>query len=125
MLILTAPCSRFKFSQVDYVLGENPMKLSYLVGFGENYPQYVHHRGSSIPADATTGCKDGFKWLNSSAPNPNVAVGALVGGPFRNETYSDSRNNSMQGEPSTYNSALLVGVLSGLVTSSSVANSFL
>ncbi|KAL3723745.1 hypothetical protein ACJRO7_035850 [Eucalyptus globulus] len=115
----------FAISQVDYVLGENPMKLSYLVGFGENYPQYVHHRGSSIPADATTGCKDGFKWLNSSAPNPNVAVGALVGGPFRNETYSDSRNNSMQGEPSTYNSALLVGVLSGLVTSSSVANSFL
>ncbi|KAH9624582.1 hypothetical protein KSS87_004240 [Heliosperma pusillum] len=101
----------------EYVLGKNPMKLSYLVGYGDSFPQYVHHRGASIPADADTGC-DGFTWLNSNKPNPYVAIGALVGGPFLNETYIDSRNNSMQGEPSTYNSALLVGLLSGLVTTS-------
>lgn len=106
------------------MLGENPMEMSYLVGYRSKYPQYVHHRGSSIPADARTGCQDGFKWLNSSNPNPNVAVGALVGGPFLNETYIDNRNNSMQGEPSTYNSALIVALLSGLVTSSSVAKTF-
>lgn len=106
------------------MLGENPMAMSYLVGYGSKYPQYVHHRGSSIPADAHTGCQDGFKWLNSSNPNPNVAVGALVGGPFLNETYIDNRNNSMQGEPSTYNSALIVALLSGLVTSSSVPKTF-
>lgn len=104
------------------------MNMSYLVGYGSNYPQYVHHRGASIPVDADTGCRlacsDGFKRLNSSNPNPNVAVGALVGGPFLNETYIDSRNNSMQGEPTTYNSALIVGLLSGLITSSSVVGSF-
>uniref|UniRef100_A0A7N0VEI8 cellulase n=1 Tax=Kalanchoe fedtschenkoi TaxID=63787 RepID=A0A7N0VEI8_KALFE len=100
------------------------MKLSYLVGYGDNYPAYVHHRGASIPADATTGCKDGWQWLDSDKPNPNVAYGALVGGPFLNETYVDSRNNSMQGEPSTYNTALMVGLLSGLVTTSSVVESF-
>ncbi|KAA8528734.1 hypothetical protein F0562_036089 [Nyssa sinensis] len=115
---------KFAISQADYVLGNNPMKLSYLVGYGDNYPQYVHHRGASIPADAKTGCSDGFKWLDSTDPNPNVAVGALVGGPFLNETYVDSRNNSMQGEPSTYNSAVIVGLLSGLVTTSSVVQSF-
>ncbi|BFG39253.1 hypothetical protein CerSpe_255270 [Prunus speciosa] len=114
----------FAISQVDYVLGKNPMEMSYLVGYGSKYPQYVHHRGSSIPADARTGCQDGFKWLSSSNPNPNVAAGALVGGPFLNETYIDNRNNSMQGEPSTYNSALIVALLSGLVTSSSVAKTF-
>jgi len=106
------------------VLGNNPMKMSYLIGYGSNYPQYAHHRGSSIPVDAKTGCRDGFKWLNSSHPNPNVAVGALVGGPFLNETYNDSRRNSMQCEPTTYNSALIVGLLSGLITSSSMVESF-
>ncbi|KAI6688340.1 hypothetical protein NL676_025168 [Syzygium grande] len=115
---------KFAQSQADYVLGNNPIKMSYLVGYGDKYPQYVHHRGASIPADATTGCSDGFKWLNATDPNPNVAMGGLVGGPFLNETYIDSRNNSMQGEPSTYNSALIVGLLSGLVTTSSVVQSF-
>lgn len=106
------------------MLGENPMRMSYLVGYGSSYPQYVHHRGASIPVDAESGCRDGFKWLDSPNPNPNVAVGALVGGPFMNETYIDSRNNSMQGEPSTYNSALIVALLSGLVTTSPVAKTF-
>ncbi|GAV67831.1 Glyco_hydro_9 domain-containing protein [Cephalotus follicularis] len=115
---------KFAESQADYVLGNNPMKTSYIVGYGEKYPQYVHHRGASIPSGATPGCSDGFKWLTSTEPNPHVAVGALVGGPFLNETYIDSRNNSMQGEPSTYNSALIVGLLSSLVTTSSAVQSF-
>ena len=109
---------------MDYILGDNPMEMSYLVGYGKKYPEYVHHRGASIPANATTGCKKGWKWLESAEPNPNVAVGALVGGPFLNETYVDSRNNSMQGEPTTYNSALVVALLSGLVTTSSLSGSF-
>ncbi|XP_028760403.1 endoglucanase 2-like isoform X2 [Neltuma alba] len=114
----------FAISQADYVLGKNPLKMSYLVGYGSRYPQYVHHRGSSIPTNATTGCRDGFKWYDSPYRNPNVAVGALVGGPFYNETYNDYRNNSMQGEPTTYNAALMVALLSGLVATSSVATSF-
>ncbi|KAF4371854.1 hypothetical protein F8388_009256 [Cannabis sativa] len=115
---------KFAMSQVDYVLGKNPMEMSYVVGYGSNFPQYVHHRGSSIPVDAETGCKDGFKWLYSPKPNPNEAIGALVGGPFFNDTYNDVRNNSMQTEPSTYNNALFVALLSGLVTTSSVVQSF-
>ncbi|KAK6125630.1 hypothetical protein DH2020_040628 [Rehmannia glutinosa] len=105
--------------------GNNPMNMSYLVGYGSNYPQYVHHRGASIPTDANTGCSDGFMWLNSTNPNPNVAVGALVGGPFLNDTFIDSRNNTQQTEPTTYNSAVLVGLLSGLITTSSLPHSFL
>ncbi|KAK4349009.1 hypothetical protein RND71_031764 [Anisodus tanguticus] len=115
---------KFAIFQTDYVLGDNPSKMSYLVGYGDNYPQYVHHRGASIPKDADVSCKDGWKYLDSKEPNPNVATGALVGGPFLNETYIDSRNNSMQAEPTTYNSAVLVGLLSGLVTTSSVVQSF-
>lgn len=119
-----ADLRKFSKSQADYVLGNNPLKMSYLVGYGDKFPQYVHHRGASIPADVEPQCKDGFKWLDSTEPNPNIAYGALVGGPFLNETYIDSRNNSMQGEPSTYNSALVVGLLSSLVTTSSAVQSF-
>ncbi|OMO84647.1 Glycoside hydrolase, family 9 [Corchorus olitorius] len=114
----------FAISQADYVLGTNPMKLSYLAGYGSSYPQHVHHRGSSIPVDADTGCKDGFKWLYSKNPNPNIAVGALVGGPAFNESYLDERSNVKQSEPSTYNTALIAALLSGLLTTSSVVQSY-
>ncbi|XP_024971427.1 endoglucanase 2-like [Cynara cardunculus var. scolymus] len=120
-----ADLRKFAMSQANYVLGDNPMKMSYLVGYGDKYSQYVHHRGASIPSDSNTNCSTGWKWLESDEPNPNVATGALVGGPFLNESYVDSRNNSMQTEPSTYNSAVIVGLLSGLVTTSSVVTSFM
>ncbi|KAG6704884.1 hypothetical protein I3843_07G149500 [Carya illinoinensis] len=119
-----ADLRKFAQSQADYVLGDNPLEMSFLVGYGHRYPQYVRHRGASIPADANTGCKDGFQWFDSTDPNPNVAIGGLVGGPFLNGTYIDSRNNSKQGEPTTYNSALMVGLLSSLVTTSSLVSSF-
>ncbi|BBG94837.1 glycosyl hydrolase 9B5 [Prunus dulcis] len=88
---------KFARSQANYVLGENPLKMSYLVGYGDKYPKYVHHRGASIPANKKPNCREGFEYLNTKDPNPNVAVGALVGGPFLNETYVDARNNSRQG----------------------------
>ncbi|CAN1342045.1 Endoglucanase 24 [Linum perenne] len=114
----------FAITQAEYILGKNPMEMSYLVGYGADYPRYVHHRGSSIPVDAKTGCRDGFKWLDSVSPNPNVAVGAVVGGPFKNETFNDDRRNPKQTEPTTYNSALIVGLLSGLLSTGPVAQSF-
>lgn len=36
--------------QVDYILGDNPMGLSYMVGYSNNFPQRIHHRGSSLPS---------------------------------------------------------------------------
>jgi hypothetical protein len=104
------------------VLGDNPMKLSYLVGYGSRYPERVHHRGASIPADVDTGC-DGHEWLKTSKPNPNVAAGALVGGPSKNDSFVDGRENVKQNEATTYNSALVVGLLSALISSSKVAQS--
>lgn len=92
---------RFAKSQTNYVLGDNPMKLSYLVGFSDSYPQRVHHRGASIPAGVDTDC-DGQEWLKSPEPNPNVATGALVGGPFKNDSFIDDRENVQQNEPTTY-----------------------
>lgn len=32
---------------VDYVLGRNPLQLSYVTGFGQQSPQHIHHRPSA------------------------------------------------------------------------------
>nr|XP_010920986.2 endoglucanase 15 [Elaeis guineensis] len=110
----------FVQSQVDYILGKNPKGLSYMVGFGTNYPAKVHHRGASIVSikndPKPVSCQQGFSdWFNKDAPNPNVLVGAIVGGPDATDGYSDSRSNYQQNEPSTVNTAPSIGVLASLV----------
>ncbi|KAF8402624.1 hypothetical protein HHK36_010713 [Tetracentron sinense] len=109
----------FVKSQVDYILGSNPKGMSYVVGFGTNYPKQIHHRGASIismkenPTPVT--CKGGYNdWFNKNEPNPNVVDGAIVGGPDENDGYSDSRSNFQQAEPATVNTAPFVGVLASL-----------
>ncbi|MQL82525.1 hypothetical protein Taro_014995 [Colocasia esculenta] len=101
--------------QVDYILGQNPAQMSYMVGFGEKYPQHVHHRGSSLPSvhanPRPIPCNDGFRYLYSGSPNPNVLVGAVVGGPDSRDGYADDRNNYQQSEPATYINAPFVGAL--------------
>lgn len=92
--------------QVDYILGDNPANMSYMVGFGERYPKYVHHRASSLPSihahPQRIPCNDGFQYLHSASPNPNLLLGAIVGGPDANDHFSDDRNNYRQSEPATY-----------------------
>lgn len=105
----------FAKSQVDYILGSNPMNMSYLVGYGPNYPQRVHHRGASVASyrenKGFIGCTQGYdNWYGRVEPNPNVLVGALVGGPDCEDHFVDQRDNYMQTEACTYNTAPLVGV---------------
>lgn len=101
--------------QVDYILGDNPAKMSYMVGFGERYPQHVHHRGSSLPSvhahPERIACNNGFQYLYSGSPNPNVLVGAIVGGPDSRDNFADDRNNYQQSEPATYINAPFVGAV--------------
>ncbi|XP_023007593.1 endoglucanase 11-like [Cucurbita maxima] len=109
----------FAKSQVDYILGDNPMAMSYLVGFGPRYPQRVHHRGASIESIKTNGgfigCTQGYdNWYARLDPNPNVLMGAVVGGPNEKDEFHDERSNYMQTEACTYNTAPLVGVFAKL-----------
>ncbi|KAL6543306.1 hypothetical protein OROHE_010826 [Orobanche hederae] len=109
----------FVKSQVDYILGSNPMGLSYLVGYGPAYPKRVHHRGASIvsykDSNEFLGCMQGYHgWFVRHAPNPNVVVGALVGGPDLNDSFRDARDNFAQTEACTYNTAPLVGLFAKL-----------
>ncbi|KAI9185212.1 hypothetical protein LWI28_014089 [Acer negundo] len=109
----------FAKSQVDYIMGSNPMATSYLVGYGTKFPQRVHHRGASIVSykenKGFIGCTQGYdNWYHRLDPNPNIVVGALVGGPDDKDQFNDQRSNFMQTEACTYNSATLVGVFAKL-----------
>ncbi|CAI9103714.1 OLC1v1002252C1 [Oldenlandia corymbosa var. corymbosa] len=101
--------------QTDYILGENPKGMSYMVGYSDLYPQRIHHRGSSLPSikdhPQPIGCKDGSPYFNSSSSNPNVLVGAVVGGPGEDDMFDDDRGKYQQSEPTTYINAPFVGVL--------------
>ena len=109
----------FARSQVDYILGSNPRATSYMVGYGATYPQQAHHRGASIvsiKADpAFVSCQGGYSsWYHRRGSNPNLLVGATVGGPDEYDNFADERDNYEQTEATTYNNAPLMGVLARL-----------
>jgi hypothetical protein len=88
--------SDFAHNQIDYILGDNPRNASYMIGFGENYPQQPHHRAASGNAP-----------YGQSAEH--ILFGALVGGPGspNDFDYNDDRGDWVTNEVATgYNAPL-------------------
>ncbi|THG08548.1 hypothetical protein TEA_005087 [Camellia sinensis var. sinensis] len=96
--------SHYQMSWVDYILGDNPRATSYMVGYGNNYPQQVHHRASSIVS---------FKVL------------LLVDPTLIYDNFADQRDNYEQTKPATYNNAPLLGILARLHSGHSGYNQLL
>ena len=69
--------SQFANDQIDYILGDNPRNYSYMVGFGDNYPERTHHRGSSPNLGG-----------NPTAVQEHILYGAIVGGPNAPDDYA-------------------------------------
>ncbi len=62
--------------QMDYILGDNTYNYSFLLGFGDNWPTHIHHRGANPGENGQT-----------SKDNPSAkytAYGLLVGGSDNN-----------------------------------------
>ncbi|KAI3685519.1 hypothetical protein L6452_34767 [Arctium lappa] len=107
-----SPCLR----QVSYIHGDNPMEMSYMVWFGNNYPKHVHHRGASIPWDSQwRSCVEGNTWLNSEQPNPNELLGAMVRGPDLNDMFLDERDKLWFTAPTISSNVGLVAALVALL----------
>ncbi|XP_023745032.1 endoglucanase 16 isoform X2 [Lactuca sativa] len=107
----------FAKKQMDYLLGNNPVKRSMMVGFGKDPPLHAHHRGASVPVDAKDDVNCGMSfvyWYNTDKPNPNELTGAILGGPDRADRFVDARVNSSMTEPCTYINSCAVGVLAKL-----------
>ncbi|KAI3920609.1 hypothetical protein MKX01_017620 [Papaver californicum] len=102
-------------SQVDYILGNNPLGMSYMVGYGSKFPTRIHHRASSVPSldqyPQQMHCHDGTPYFQTSNPNPNLLIGAVVGGPDMNDQFADDRVEFAASEPTTYINAPLTGLL--------------
>lgn len=102
--------------EVNYMLGDNPMKMSYLVGFGDHFPEHVHHRAASIPWDGHNySCSQGKRWRDAKESNPNVLLGAVVAGPDEDEGFLDIRNRPEYTEPTIAGNAGVVAALVALV----------
>ncbi|XP_053378966.1 endoglucanase E-4-like [Mercenaria mercenaria] len=104
---------KWAMSQVNYLLGDNKLHISYEIGFGSYYPKRPHHRGSSC---ATNGwCAKG------GADNPNVLLGGLVGGPDQGDNYNDDRNDFVSNEVACDYNAGFQSALAGLSYYASVS----
>ncbi|KAI9276405.1 Six-hairpin glycosidase-like protein [Sporodiniella umbellata] len=74
------------FQQLDYIFGKNPIEQNYVVGERPNSPKYPH---SALAA--------GFRSLTEAFARPNdtsqahTIYGALVGGPSKNDQFTDKR----------------------------------
>jgi hypothetical protein len=101
-----AELADFAETQMNYVLGDNPQNLSYMVGYGENWQLYAHHRSSH-----------GSSRNDISDPElpRNILYGAIAGGPAADDSYSTDRADFPMTEVATDMNAGLTGALAGLV----------
>lgn len=90
-------------SQIDYILGNNPQKMSYLIGFGSSYPKDPHHRASVCA-----------RYSGGRSDKDCELLGALVGGPDEDDYYEDNMDMYQFSEVAIDYNAGLVGALAGL-----------
>ncbi|MDU0292851.1 glycoside hydrolase family 9 protein [Saccharothrix longispora] len=96
----------FGVRQVNYALGDNPRKSSFVVGFGANPPRNPHHR-TAHGAWADT--------MREPATSRHVLYGALVGGPStNNDAYTDDRTDYIANEVALDYNAGFTGALARL-----------
>ena len=101
-------------SQIDYILGDNPANISYMIGFGDNWPKHPHHRAAN-----------GYTYANNDylKEAKHLLLGALVGGPDANDNFTDDVTKYQYTEVAIDYNAGLVGALAGMVKVSGSASS--
>ncbi len=97
----------FAVSQIEYIMGNNPMDRSLVTGFGKNPPTKPHHRGMHA------------SWARSSEipeESRHTLIGALMGGPIApNDTFVEDRDDFQANEVATDYNACYTGVLARMV----------
>nr|CAB3263035.1 uncharacterized protein LOC100186903 [Phallusia mammillata] len=85
--------------QINYLLGDNEIGKSYVIGHTSASPKRPHHRSSSCPAWSSLPAP-GCSWndYNMAGNNPHILYGALVGGPNKNGQYTDDRKDYISNE---------------------------
>jgi len=94
-------------SQMEYIMGNNPMKRAYIVGYAPDGASHPHHRASH-----------GSKTLSMDDPQDQVHTlwGALVGGPDAEDVHKDITSDFIYNEVAVDYNAAFVGACAGLYT---------
>jgi hypothetical protein len=92
-------------SQMKYIMGNNPLSRSYIVGYGSNYAKHPHHRAAHGSSTNSM-----FDPVN----HKHILYGALVGGPGASDEHKDSTNDFVYNEVAIDYNAGLVGALAGI-----------
>lgn len=89
---------------IDYIMGDNDNKFSFITGLTNNSPIHPHHRNYYF--------QDMFLWDTDFICNPKYReLGYLVGGNFDLSLYNDHINNAITNEGGIDFNAGLVGAL--------------
>jgi hypothetical protein len=104
--------------QIDYMLGDSGR--SWLVGFGDNYPLSPYHKSSynsilHYPMRGLAWEDQEADFLYSSTTNEHILYGALVGGPFADDSFVDNREDYEYTEVTQDYNAGFTGAVSGLI----------
>lgn len=91
--------------QMEYIMGNNPMDRSYIVGYAENSAKHPHHRAAH-----------GSKTLSMLDPEEHrhTLWGALVGGPDLDDVHVDETPDYVYNEVAVDYNAAFVGACAGL-----------
>ena len=95
--------TEWALGQMEYIIGDNPLGRSYVVGYGENSVKYPHHRAAS----GLTKCED-------TSEQKHVLYGALAGGPDENDEHNDVTKDWVYNEVTIDYNAAIVGAAAGL-----------
>jgi endoglucanase len=90
--------------QMEYIMGNNPMGYSYIVGYGSAYAKHPHHRAAH--GSATND-------MNNPPEHQHILWGALVGGPDANDYHIDATTEYAYNEVAIDYNAAFVGALAG------------
>ncbi len=90
--------------QMNYIMGDNPLNRSYIVGYGDNYASHPHHRAAH--GSSTNDMTD-------PPEHKHILWGALVGGPGPNDEHVDKTDDFIYNEVAIDYNAGLVGALAG------------
>ncbi len=92
--------------QMHYIMGDNPMDRSYIVGYGESYAEHPHHRAAHGSPNNS---------MFDPPEHKHILWGALVGGPGGEDEHVDETNDFIYNEVAIDYNAGLVGALAGFV----------
>ena len=94
--------TKWSLGQMEYLIGDNPLGRSYVVGYGENCVKFPHHRAAS-----------GLTMAEDPAEHKHVLYGALAGGPGEEDEHKDVTSDWVYNEVTIDYNAAVVGAAAG------------